>query len=97
MAGGRTTRPVPGFLLFRRRAVSVVTLGNAAKRKPFSTVDTLITGSGDDTINLTRAIDHGSINLVEGSDTLTSGDAMNAATVADDGTIIGGAAPIPSP
>ena len=48
-------------------------------RKPFSTVGALITGSEDD-----------AINLAGGPDTLTSGDAANAATVANAETIVGG-------
>ena len=56
----------------------IVTLGNAANTATFSTVDTLISGSGADTISLTGTIANASINLAGGSDTLTLADSAMA-------------------
>jgi Ca2+-binding RTX toxin-like protein len=68
----------------------IVHLGNAANTATFSTVDTLTSGIGADTIALTGAIANASIDLGGGGDTLTLGNATNSATIANVQTLTGG-------
>ena len=68
----------------------IVHLGNAANTATFSTVDTLTSGAGADTIALTGAITNASIDLGAGSDTLTFANGANSATVANTETVTGG-------
>ena len=69
----------------------VINLGNAAANTAtFSAVDTLTSGTGDDTIVLTGPINNASIDLGAGNDTLTFGNFANSATVANVETITGG-------
>jgi hypothetical protein len=67
----------------------VINLGNAGNTATFSTVDTLTSGTGADTILLTGTIANASIDLGAGSDTLTLGNGTNSATVANTETIAG--------
>jgi hypothetical protein len=67
----------------------VINLGNAGNTATFSTVDTLTSGSGSDSIVLTGAIANASVDLGAGSDTLTLGNFTNTATVANTETITG--------
>jgi hypothetical protein len=67
----------------------VVKLGNAGNTATFSTVDTLISGSGADAIVVTGAIANASIDLGAGSDALTFGNFANSATVSNTETITG--------
>ena len=55
-------------------------------------VETLVGGTGNDTITYTTLVSKGSINLGDGTDTLTFGDFTNTATVSDVESIIGGSA-----
>ena len=72
------------FLASRRRSVSVtVTLGNGNNSATFSTVDTLISGTGNDAIDFTGTLANASIDLGGGNDTLTFGNFANTATVAN--------------
>ena len=50
-----------------------ITLGNSANSATLTTVDTLISGSGADTIAFTGGFSNASIDLGGGSDTLTLG------------------------
>ena len=52
----------------------VVTLGNGGNTATFSTVDTLISGTGADTIDFTGILSNASIDLGTGADVLTLGD-----------------------
>lgn len=70
---------------------SIIQLGNAANTGTFSAVDTLTSGSGDDTIGLSGAVSNASIDLGAGNNTLTFGNFANSATVANTETITGGA------
>jgi Ca2+-binding RTX toxin-like protein len=69
---------------------SVINLGNAGNSATLSTVDTLTSGSGSDTIVFTGPISHASIDLGAGADTLTLGNGANTATIANTETIAGG-------
>ncbi len=71
---------------------NIITLGNAANTATFSTVDTLTSGAGADTIALTGAIVNASIDLAGGSDVLSLGNAANSASIANVETITGGTA-----
>ena len=55
-----------------------------------SNVNTLVGGSGADTITLNTAVTNGSIDLGAGNDTLTFANGSNAATLANVETAIGG-------
>ena len=57
---------------------------------PSANVETLIGGTGDDTITLGAAAASASIDLGAGNDTLTFGNFANSATVANVETITGG-------
>ena len=70
----------------------IITLGNTANTATVNAVDTLISGSGGDTIALTGLIANGSVDLGGGADTLTFGNFANTATVANTETITGGSA-----
>jgi hypothetical protein len=63
---------------------------HAGNTATFSTVDTLTSGSGADTIVLTGTIANASIDLGAGNATLALGNGTNSATVSNTETITGG-------
>ena len=71
-----------------------VTLGNGGNSATFSTVGTLISGTGADTIEFTGVLSDASIDLGAGADIVTLGGSGNSATIANTETIP--AAPVPT-
>jgi hypothetical protein len=71
----------------------IINFGNAANTATLSTVDTLTSGSGADTIAFSGGVSNASIDLGGGSDTLTFGPGTNSATVYNAETIAGGSGP----
>ncbi len=81
-----------------RRSISTagsdkLTLGNFANVVTITNVETLVGGTGDDTLTLGTVFGpSNSINLGAGVDSLTLADAANKGTIANVETIIGGSA-----
>ena len=71
-------------------AADKLTLANGANTGTVKNIETLIGGTGADTITLGAAATNASIDLGAGSDTLTFGNFTNTATVANTETITGG-------
>ena len=69
---------------------SKLTLANGANTGTVSNVDTLIGGTGTDTITLLTAMSNGSVSLGSRRDTLTLANAANSVTIANVETILGG-------
>ena len=69
----------------------IVTFGNGNITETFSTVDTLIGGTGNDTISFTGILSNASVDLGGGTDVLTLGDLGNTVTIGGTETITGGA------
>ena len=69
---------------------SKLTLGDFTNTGTVNNIDTLIGGTGADTITLNTALVNGSVNLGTGADTLTLANATNSATIANVKTVIGG-------
>ena len=69
---------------------STLTLANATNTGTVNNVETLIGGTGADTITLGTAMADGSVNLGSGVDTLTLGNFSNTGTISNVKTIIGG-------
>src|SRR5947209_4011676 len=69
----------------------VVTLGNTAQNATFTTVDTLTSGTGADTIAFTGVLSNASVDMGAGNDTLTLGASGNTVTLANTETVTGGA------
>ncbi|HTI82878.1 MAG TPA: hypothetical protein VL614_20690, partial [Acetobacteraceae bacterium] len=69
---------------------TIIRLGNSANTATISGVDTLISGSGDDTISLSGGVTNASIDLGGGNDTLTFANGTNAASVSNVETVTGG-------
>ena len=67
-----------------------LTLTDGANSATVSNVETLIGGTGADTITLGAAITHGSIDLGSGADTLTFGNFTDSVTLINVETIAGG-------
>ena len=67
-----------------------LTLANVANTGSVSNVNTLIGGTGVDTITLGTSLANGSVDLGGGSDTLTLAAGGNTISVANIETIIGG-------
>src|ERR1019366_6780132 len=84
-------RPISWFSRAGSRPVSViVTLDSSGNTATFTTVDTLTSGTGADTINFTGILSDASIDLGAGADVLTLGDLGNTATIANTETVTGG-------
>ena len=88
---GKTTSPWLPATQGSRAVSFILHLGNSANTATLSTVDTLTSGAGNDTIVFTGGLTNASIDLGGGSDTLTLGSAASTATVANTKTIVGGA------
>ena len=67
-----------------------LTLAAGGNTGAVSNVNTLIGGTGDDTVALNTTVANGSISLGAGNDTLTFANGTNTATVAGSETIVGG-------
>ena len=67
-----------------------LTLAGGGNTGTVSNVNTLVGGTGADTITLATAVANGSVNLGAGSDTLILANGTNTATVANVETLTGG-------
>ncbi len=67
-----------------------LTLADATNTGSISNVETLIGGTGADTITVSTQLSKGSIDLGDGTDKLTLGTAANLVTVSNVESIVGG-------